>query len=105
MSSGESPAVAAARGIPPATLLAYVTGRRWFGAKGAAPTAVRIAHATPLPWEGGAFALLRLDVDTNGGKVALKGTAPNAEARDRAAKLARSVSGVTDVDNQLAIKG
>ena len=48
---------------------------------------------------------LRIDVDTNGGKVALKGTAPNAEARDRAAKLARSVSGVTDVDNQLAIKG
>lgn len=48
---------------------------------------------------------LRIDVDTNGGKVALKGTAPNAEARERAAKLARSVSGVTDVDNQLAIKG
>jgi hyperosmotically inducible protein len=48
---------------------------------------------------------LRIDVDTNGGKVALKGTAPSAEARERAAKLARSVSGVTDVDNQLAIKG
>jgi hyperosmotically inducible periplasmic protein len=48
---------------------------------------------------------LRIDVDTNGGKVALKGTAPNAEARERAAKLARSVSGVTEVDNQLAIKG
>jgi osmotically-inducible protein OsmY len=48
---------------------------------------------------------LRIDVDTNAGKVALKGTAPNAEARERAAKLARGVSGVTDVDNQLAIKG
>lgn len=48
---------------------------------------------------------LRIDVDTHGGKVALKGTAPNAEARERAAKLARAVSGVTDVDNQLAIKG
>ncbi len=48
---------------------------------------------------------LRIDVDTSGGKVALKGTAPNAEARERAARLARAVSGVTDVDNQLAIKG
>lgn len=48
---------------------------------------------------------LRIDVDTNAGKVALKGTAPNAEARERAAKLARAVTGVTDVDNQLAVKG
>ena len=48
---------------------------------------------------------LKIDVDTNAGKVALKGSAPNAEARERAAKLARAVSGVTDVDNQLAIKG
>ncbi|HLL18385.1 MAG TPA: BON domain-containing protein [Rubrivivax sp.] len=48
---------------------------------------------------------LRIDVDTNAGKVALKGTAPSAEARERAAKLAREVTGVTDVDNQLAIKG
>lgn len=48
---------------------------------------------------------LRIDVDTNAGKVALKGTAPNAEARERATRLARTVSGVTDVDNQLAIKG
>lgn len=48
---------------------------------------------------------LRIDVDTSGGKVALKGSAPNAEARERAARLARTVSGVTDVDNQLAIKG
>lgn len=48
---------------------------------------------------------LRIDVDTSGGKVALKGAAPNAEARERAAKLARAVEGVTEVDNQLAIKG
>lgn len=48
---------------------------------------------------------LRIDVDTNAGKVALKGTAPNADARERATRLARAVSGVTDVDNQLALKG
>ncbi len=48
---------------------------------------------------------LRIDVDTDGGKVALKGTAPNASARERATKLARTVDGVTSVDNQLAIKG
>jgi osmotically-inducible protein OsmY len=48
---------------------------------------------------------LRIDVDTKAGKVALKGTAPSADARERAAKLAREVTGVTDVDNQLAVKG
>src|SRR5688572_26833730 len=36
---------------------------------------------------------LRIDVDTSGGKVALKGTAPSAEARERAARLARGVDG------------
>ena len=48
---------------------------------------------------------LRIDVDTQAGKVALKGSAPNAAARERAAKVAREVTGVTDVDNQLAVKG
>ena len=46
---------------------------------------------------------LKIDVDTNGGKVSLHGTAPDAEARDRAARLARSVKGVTNVDNQLEV--
>lgn len=47
---------------------------------------------------------LRIDVDTSSGKVALKGTAPSAEARERATRLARGVDGVTDVDNQLEVK-
>lgn len=46
---------------------------------------------------------LRIDVDTAGGRVALRGTAPSAAARERAAQLALAVSGVISVDNQLAI--
>lgn len=46
---------------------------------------------------------LRIDVDTAGGRVALRGTAPTAAARERATQLATAVSGVTSVDNQLAI--
>ena len=47
---------------------------------------------------------LRIDVDTVGGRVALKGTAPNAAAKDRATQLARGVDGVADVDNQLTVQ-
>ena len=46
---------------------------------------------------------LRIDVDTDAGRVALKGSAPSAEAKDRASQLARNVDGVKDVDNQLVI--
>ncbi|NRF71589.1 BON domain-containing protein [Aquincola sp. S2] len=46
---------------------------------------------------------MRIDVDTVGGKVALKGTAPNDSARERATQLAQAVDGVRSVDNQLAI--
>lgn len=47
---------------------------------------------------------LAINVDTAGGRVALKGTAPTGVAKDRATELARSVSGVTAVDNELAVK-
>lgn len=47
---------------------------------------------------------LAIDVDTAGGRVALKGTAPTGAAKDRATELARSVSGVAAVENQLAVK-
>ena len=47
---------------------------------------------------------VRIDVDTSGGKVALKGNVPTAEARERATRLARGVDGVTEVDNQLEVK-
>jgi osmotically-inducible protein OsmY len=46
---------------------------------------------------------LRINVDTDSGRVALKGTAPDAEAKDRATQLASNVKGVVSVDNQLVI--
>lgn len=47
---------------------------------------------------------LRIDVDTAAGRVALRGSAPNASARERATALAKTVAGVTAVDNELAVK-
>lgn len=46
---------------------------------------------------------LRINVDTAEGRVVLRGTAPNAAARERAESLAKSVSGVMGVDNQLIV--
>lgn len=46
---------------------------------------------------------LRINVDTVDGRVALRGTAPDAAARDRATMLAKAVSGVKSVDNLLEI--
>ena len=47
---------------------------------------------------------LKINVDTSGGRVALKGSAPDAAARDRATMLAQRVDGVVGVDNQLEIR-
>jgi hyperosmotically inducible protein len=46
---------------------------------------------------------LRIDVDTDAGRVALKGTAPDAASKQRATQLASSVKGVVSVDNQLQV--
>ncbi len=46
---------------------------------------------------------MRIDVDTSNGQVTLSGTAPDAQARDRATLLASAVKGVTGVDNRLRI--
>ncbi len=48
---------------------------------------------------------LKIDVDTVSGNVVLKGTAPNDTARERATTMAKAVSGVTSVDNQLQVGG
>jgi hyperosmotically inducible periplasmic protein len=47
---------------------------------------------------------LKIDVDTRGGRVLLKGTAPDAPSRERATLLAQGVEGVVSVDNQLEIR-
>lgn len=45
----------------------------------------------------------KIDVDTSQGHVALRGTAPTAEAKARATQIAASVKGVTSVDNLLTV--
>ncbi|MBC7941080.1 MAG: BON domain-containing protein [Chitinophagaceae bacterium] len=47
---------------------------------------------------------LSIDVDTAAGKVALRGTAPDEAARERATSLANTVSGVQGVNNQLVVE-
>jgi len=51
-----------------------------------------------------ALSALKINVDTSNGRVVLRGTAPDAAARDRATQLASSVQGVNAVDNQLEVR-
>ncbi|MBX3599111.1 MAG: BON domain-containing protein [Rubrivivax sp.] len=47
---------------------------------------------------------MRIDVDTVDGRVALKGSAPDAESRERATRLAAQIDGVVAVDNRLTVE-
>ncbi|MGH7798370.1 MAG: BON domain-containing protein [Candidatus Binatia bacterium] len=51
-----------------------------------------------------ASSLTRIDVDTNGGVVALNGTVESADQRARAEEIARGVSGVKRVINNLQVQ-
>ena len=46
---------------------------------------------------------LQVKVDTDNGRVALRGTAPSMVAKEHATTLAAGVKGVASVDNQLSI--
>ena len=46
---------------------------------------------------------LKINVDTVNGKVTLNGPAPSTVARDRAETIAKGVTGVTSVNNQLVV--
>ena len=46
---------------------------------------------------------LKINMDTVNGKVTLNGPAPTTLARDRAETIAKSVTGVTSVNNQLVV--
>lgn len=46
---------------------------------------------------------VKINVDTVNGKVTLNGPAPSTVARDRAETIAKAVSGVTAVNNQLVV--
>ena len=48
--------------------------------------------------------MLDIQVETTSGRTVLRGSAPNAQARDRATQIARSVEGVTSVDNELEVR-
>lgn len=47
---------------------------------------------------------LKIDVDTSDGKVVLRGTAPDAAARERATRIAAGVQGVSSVENHMTVE-
>jgi hyperosmotically inducible periplasmic protein len=47
---------------------------------------------------------LQINVDTAAGRVVLRGSAPDTDARARATELARGVDGVVAVDNELNVQ-
>ena len=69
MTTAVPPAVAAAEELRGDVLLRYLGGRRWFGAKGDGPRGARVAQVVGLPWAGGIFALLQVEVDTASGAL------------------------------------
>lgn len=52
-------------------LVAFLAPRRWFGAKAGAPRAARMRDVIDLPWEGGRFAIARVEVTTADGQTRL----------------------------------
>ena len=50
-----------------ADLATFLAKRRWFGAKAGSPSAARIRDVVKLEWEGGTFALARVEVAAAGG--------------------------------------
>jgi len=46
----------------------------------------------------------KIDVDSKGGMVVLKGTVPNDDAKKRAEEIAKNVKDVKSVENQLSVK-
>jgi maltose alpha-D-glucosyltransferase/alpha-amylase len=51
-----------------ATLSEFLLSKRWFGAKAGTPKSARVRDVIPLPWEGGRFAIARLNVVTESGE-------------------------------------
>jgi hyperosmotically inducible protein len=51
------------------------------------------------------LSVFKIDVDSKGGMVTLKGSVPNAEAKTRAEEIAKSTKDVKSVENQLSVSG
>jgi hyperosmotically inducible periplasmic protein len=47
----------------------------------------------------------KIDVDTSQGRVVLRGSAPDEDAKERAKQIALAVNGVRGVDNYLSVNG
>jgi osmotically-inducible protein OsmY len=47
---------------------------------------------------------MQINVDTTGGRVSLRGTAPDTASRDRATQLVEAVEGVQSVANELTVQ-
>ena len=52
-------------------LLAFLTPRRWFGAKAGKPSSARVRDAIRLPWDNGFYAIARLEVESATGESRL----------------------------------
>jgi len=72
-------------------------------AKGAIDDATMTAQVNAGLAKDPDLSALKINVDTVNGKVTLNGPAPSTVARDRAETIAKSVTGVTSVNNQLVV--
>ena len=71
------------------------------GAAGEAGTTAKVNAALIADSE---LSALKINVDTVGSTVTLNGEAPTQAAKDRAAEIAKTVEGVTSVNNLLTVK-
>ncbi|WP_462386773.1 BON domain-containing protein [Acidovorax sp. Q11] len=72
-------------------------------AKGAIDDATITAQVSAGLAKDPDLSAVKINVDTVNGKVTLNGPAPSTVARDRAETIAKAVSGVTSVNNQLVV--
>ena len=72
-------------------------------AKGAMDDAAITAQVSAGLAKDPDLSAVKINVDTVNGKVTLNGPAPSTVARDRAETIAKGVSGVTSVSNQLVV--
>jgi osmotically-inducible protein OsmY len=72
-------------------------------AKGAMDDAAITAQVSAGLAKDPDLSAVKINVDTVHGKVTLNGPAPSTVARDRAETIAKGVSGVTSVSNQLVV--
>ena len=68
-------------------LVAFLAPRRWFGAKAGKPSSARVRDAIRLPWEGGRYAIARLEVAM-------------AQGEPRLYQVPLCVRGVDEIDNE-----